>query len=69
MVLADGFVSGMWRLATARRTATLTVELWTRVADRAGLAAEAERMLAFAAPDTTHDIRFGADQRQLAEAS
>ncbi len=59
-VLVDGFVNGMWRLTSARRTATLTVELWTPVSDRIAVEAEAEaeRMLAFAAPDAAHDIRF-----------
>ena len=59
MVLVDGFVGGRWRLAAQRRTATLTVELWTPLADRSALEAEAERMLAFAAPEAEHRIRFG----------
>ena len=59
-VLVDGFVSGTWRLTSARRTATLTVQLWTPVSARTAVEAEAEaeRMLAFAAPDAAHDIRF-----------
>jgi hypothetical protein len=58
-VLVDGFVGGMWRLGTARGTATLTVELWTPHPDQSALEAEAERMLTFAAPDAVHDVRFG----------
>jgi winged helix DNA-binding protein len=63
-VLIDGFVTGMWRLDRARKTATLTIELFgpesahgPRSA-RDALAAEAGRVLAFAAPGTTHHIRF-----------
>jgi hypothetical protein len=59
MVLVDGFVGGVWRLSTARRTATLTIELWVPVADRRPLLAEAGRMLAFAAPDAAHEVAFG----------
>jgi len=58
-VLIDGFVSGMWRLSTVRRTTTLTVELWGPAADRRPVLAQAERLLAFAAPGASHDIRFG----------
>jgi hypothetical protein len=59
MVLVDGFVGGVWRLSTARRTATLTIELWVPLADRRPLLAEAGRMLAFAAPDAAHEVAFG----------
>ena len=59
-VLVDGFVAGVWRLATARGTATLTVEVWDDAgrADLGALEGEAERLLAFAAPGDVHDIRF-----------
>jgi hypothetical protein len=66
-VLIDGFVAGMWRLARAKSTATLTIELFgsTRARrhrrpgqQRAQVTREAERMLAFCAPEATHDIRF-----------
>jgi hypothetical protein len=61
MVLVDGFVSGLWRLTTARKTTTLTVDLWVpNGPHRPALLAEAERMLAFAAPDAAHDVVFGA---------
>jgi hypothetical protein len=56
-VLVDGFVAGLWRIATTRKTATLTLELWEGVPDRRAVTSEAERLLAFAAPGATHDIR------------
>jgi hypothetical protein len=60
MVLVDGFVGGMWRLTASRRAATLTLDLWVPVGrQRRALEAEAERMLAFAAPDAAHEIRYG----------
>ncbi len=58
-VLIDGFVAGMWRVARGRRTATLTIELFGPPRQRAELAAEAERVLSFCAPDASPDIRFG----------
>jgi hypothetical protein len=58
-VLIDGFVAGMWRLARTRSTATLTVELFGPPRERDLVAQEAARMLAFCAPGTSHDIRFG----------
>jgi hypothetical protein len=58
-VLVDGFVGGMWRLTAQRRTATLTIELWTPPADRSAVEAEAGRMLTFAAPEAEHRILFG----------
>jgi hypothetical protein len=57
-VLLDGFVAGMWRITKARKTATLTVELWEDTRDRLAVVHEAERLLAFAAPDVAHDLRF-----------
>jgi len=58
-VLIDGFVAGMWRLARTKSTATLTVELFGSTRERAQVAREAERMLAFCASGASHDIRFG----------
>jgi len=68
-VLIDGFVAGMWRLAAVRTLTTLGIELFgsgsvpepgeLRPDDREALIAEAERVLAFCAPETAHDIRFG----------
>jgi Winged helix DNA-binding domain len=57
-VLVDGFVAGMWRLARNSKTAALTIELFGPVRDRDVVAREAERMLAFCAPDAAHEIRF-----------
>jgi Winged helix DNA-binding domain len=58
-VLIDGFVAGMWRLARTKSTATLTVELFGPQPEQELVAQEAARMLAFCAPGTSHDIRFG----------
>ena len=59
-VLLDGFVAGMWRLTRSRRTAVLTVELFGAVPsrDRDAVGEEAQRLLGFAAPGDTHEIRF-----------
>ena len=57
-VLIDGFVAGLWRLARAKGTATLTVELFGAGRERDLVADEAEHMLAFCAPQAAHDIRF-----------
>jgi len=62
-VLIDGFVAGMWRLTRSRPEAVLTIEMFGPVrrldaAQRDALTAEAERVLAFGAPGTAHDVRF-----------
>jgi Winged helix DNA-binding domain len=57
-VLIDGFVAGIWRLGRNKNTATLTIELFAPVRDRALLVEEAGRMLAFCAPGVSPDIRF-----------
>jgi hypothetical protein len=57
-VLIDGFVAGMWRLARSRGQAAVTIELFGPARERDALAAEAERVLAFAAPGVKHDVRF-----------
>jgi hypothetical protein len=57
-VLIDGFVAGIWRLAAATQTATLTIELFGSTREHDLVALEAERMLAFCAPGAAHDIRF-----------
>jgi Winged helix DNA-binding domain len=51
--LVDGFVAGVWRLARDRKAATLTVRLLDTIPDgeQAEVAEEAERLLAFLAPD------------------
>ena len=62
-VLVDGFVAGMWRLTRSRPEAAVTIETFGPVrrldtAQRDALTAEAERVLAFAAPGVAHDVRF-----------
>jgi hypothetical protein len=57
-VLIDGFVAGMWRLARTKSAATLTVKLFGPARALDQVAEEAERLLAFCAPGTAHDIRF-----------
>jgi hypothetical protein len=57
-VLIDGFVAGIWRLAAGKGTATLTIELFGSSREHDQVAQEAERMLAFCAPDAAHEIRF-----------
>jgi DNA glycosylase AlkZ-like len=59
-VLIDGFVAGMWRLTRNREKATVAIELFGPARERDALAAEAGRVLAFAAPGAAHDIRFAA---------
>jgi hypothetical protein len=67
-VLLDGFAAGMWRLAPGRALTTLTIERFAppgagppgeRPGDRDALISEAERVLAFCAPATAHEVRFG----------
>lgn len=59
-LLVDGFLGGTWRIIRQRGTATLVIEAggsWSR-ADRAAVADEGARLLAFAAADARdHDIR------------
>jgi hypothetical protein len=58
-VLIDGFVGGMWRLSRSRDATTLTIEMFGPPRERAALEREAERVLAFCSPGTSHEIRFG----------
>jgi hypothetical protein len=57
--LLDGFIAGTWRLARGKRAATLVIKplVKARRADLADLAAEGQRLLAFAAPGAGHDVR------------
>jgi len=57
-VLVDGFVAGMWRLTRSRPEAVVTIEMFGPVQERDVLTAEAERVLAFAAPGVAHEVRF-----------
>jgi winged helix DNA-binding protein len=58
--LVDGFVRGSWRVARGRGSAVLDLTPWARTtkADLAALTGEGLRMLAFAAPEETHDVRI-----------
>ena len=60
-VLVDGFLGAMWRITRERDRAMLTIETsgaWS-AANRAGVADEGARMLAFLAADAAdHDVRF-----------
>ncbi len=59
-ITVDGTVRAMWRLERKRGKAELTVEPFEtlRKRDIAALSREGGRLLAFAAPDDEHDIRF-----------
>ena len=56
--LIDGFVAGMWRLDRNRNEGRVTIEVFGPVRERDALTAEAERVLAFAAPGAAHEVRF-----------
>ena len=53
VVLVDGFVRGRWKVARAKRSAELVVEAFVPIprAHARAVREEAERMLAFAAPE------------------
>lgn len=60
-VLIDGFVAGTWKITRARSAATLLIEPLDRLPkqDRAAVAEEGARLLAFAAADAAaRDIQF-----------
>jgi Winged helix DNA-binding domain len=62
-LLVDGFVNGVWRITRERRSATLAVRLLGPVpaSDRAEVEEEADRLLAFLAPDAdTREVRVWA---------
>jgi hypothetical protein len=54
-VLVDGFVAGRWRIDEKRGTATLTIELFAALtrSQRTQVTEEGERLLAFAAAQST----------------
>ncbi|WP_394850039.1 winged helix DNA-binding domain-containing protein [Pendulispora brunnea] len=59
-VLVDGMVSATWKLTQTRRRASLAIGPFVRLSkkDQAALEREGKALLAFAAPDTEHDVRF-----------
>ncbi|MGH3646507.1 MAG: winged helix DNA-binding domain-containing protein [Micromonosporaceae bacterium] len=61
-LLVDGLLAGGWRLDGTRKTATLTIDPFVPLsaAAQSDVTAEAERLLGFAAPDRTYDIRLAA---------
>jgi hypothetical protein len=58
--LVDGFVGGTWKTTRQRGAATLHLKPFAPLdaPDRTALAEEGARLLAFAAPDATPDVRF-----------
>ncbi|MFK7693941.1 winged helix DNA-binding domain-containing protein [Paenibacillus sp. HJGM_3] len=58
-ILVDGFVRGLWRLEAKRKAAVLEVEPFTPLSeeDRQAIADEGERLLEFAASQTSPDQR------------
>jgi hypothetical protein len=60
-ILLDGFVAGTWKIAREKGAATLAIDPFQPLSKphRAALADEGARLLAFAAPEETHDVRFG----------
>lgn len=58
--LIDGFVAGFWKIDEAKDAATLTLEPFgtLKPKDRRALAEEGHDLLAFAAPEAKHAVRF-----------
>ncbi len=59
-LLIDGFLGGTWRLTVERGTATLEIAPFERLGSGEAEAVREEggRLLAFAAPDASHDVRL-----------
>lgn len=59
-VLVDGFVCGTWRITKQREAAVLDISLYQRISkkDTATLESAGARLLRFAAPEHTPDIRL-----------
>jgi Winged helix DNA-binding domain len=56
-LLVGGMWAANWAITRADGTATLTIEAFGRLAQRAAAAAEGLRLLGFVAPGATHDVR------------
>jgi hypothetical protein len=63
-VLLDGFARGTWKIERSPGKASLEIEPFEPLPerDRSALAEEGARLLAFAAPEDTRDIRFVANR-------
>ncbi|GAB3393083.1 winged helix DNA-binding domain-containing protein [Amycolatopsis echigonensis] len=59
-ILVDGQVTGAWKLDRAKASATLEIDLFRPLtaAERAEVEAEGTRLLKFAAPGASHDLRM-----------
>ncbi|MFF3763390.1 winged helix DNA-binding domain-containing protein [Streptomyces sp. NPDC001922] len=59
-VLVDGFIRAVWRIDRDGGTAALVVEPFEPLsrAEREAIGAEGSRLLDFAAPDASHDVRL-----------
>lgn len=59
-ILVDGFVHGTWKIVHRAKTATLEIKPYRPLLkkDIAALTAEGKRLLAFAAPEAKHEVRF-----------
>jgi hypothetical protein len=61
-LLVDGFVAGSWKVAVTRKAAMLTIQPFDKLTkdQRAAVIEEAERLVAFLAPDLPQrDVRIG----------
>jgi len=60
-ILVDGFVHGTWKIARKAKTATLEISPYRPLLkkDIAALTSEGKRLLAFATPESRHEVRFG----------
>jgi hypothetical protein len=57
-LLVDGFWRGNWEIVRQNGAATLHVEPFSPLSEPTTVAEEGTRLLAFAAPDATHDVHF-----------
>jgi hypothetical protein len=59
-ILVDGFVHGSWKIVRKGKSAAIEIKPYRpiRKKDASALTAEGKRLLAFAAPDVKHEVRF-----------